>query len=778
MASGIQSERIRLSGIVQGVGMRPTVWHLAHRCGLTGDVCNDGDGVLIKAHGQAAALDDFCAALLSECPPLVRIDSIERESTQCSIPDYFSIVGTKQGTANTGISPDAASCSACIREVSDSRNRRYRYAFTNCTHCGPRLSIIKRIPYDRAQTSMSGFSLCPLCAGEYDNPANRRFHAQPNACPTCGPQLWLATADGEKLNAPEPMSEAVVRLKQGQIVAIKGLGGFHLAVDAADRQAVHRLRQRKHRWHKPFAMMARDIAMIERYCHVNSMEKEQLQSQAAPIVILDQKQPQYHLTNEISTGQNTLGFMLPYTPLHFLLLQELDAPIVLTSGNCSDEPQCTQNQDSLNRLGAIADVFLLHDREIINRIDDSVSRVVAGKPRLIRRARGYAPAPIRLPEGFIKAPELLAMGSELKNTFCLLKNGQAFVSQHIGDLENYATYDDYQRNLNLYQNLYQHHPQAIVIDKHPGYLSSQYGRELAEHQHLPIIEIQHHHAHIAACLADNNYPLTGNSVLGLALDGLGLGDDDALWGGEFLLADYSRSQRLAHFMPVAMPGGTQAVLEPWRSLYASLADHWNSFSTDYKQLDVMNYLRQKPLNTLDGMMEKQINSPRASSCGRLFDAVAAAVGVCRDNVSYEGQAAIELEALITGVDFQRAQGYPFQIVEQTTPMLDFTPMWPALFSDLAAMKAIGFIAARFHKGLANALATMVHKLAGQRPIETLALSGGVFQNRTLLEYFVKLVEADFNILIPRQFPSNDGGLALGQAVIAAANWKQETNPCV
>jgi len=610
-------EIIQISGIVQGVGFRPSVWRLAQECSITGQVWNDAGGVSIQAWGSKQALDDFVKRIQTEQPALANIESILRSPLPDgeAAPAEFQIGRSRGGEVRSGVTADAATCTECMAEVLDPSDRRYRYPFTNCTHCGPRLSIILAIPYDRANTSMAKFPMCDPCQQEYENPADRRFHAQPNACSECGPKLWLEHANGELVantDGCDVINTAVGLLKQGQIIVIKGIGGIHLACDAGNEDAVDRLRQRKHRYHKALAMMATDVAMLSRYADVTAAEADLLQHRSSPIVVLSASGES--LASGIASGQNTLGFMLPYTPLHHLLLQEMQQPIVLTSGNRSDEPQSTDNSEAHQRLGQIADYYLLHDRDIVNRLDDSVLRVMDGKPRFLRRARGYAPQPLMLPGPFSNDRNILAMGSELKNTFCMLKNGCAIISQHMGDLEDAATFQDYRNNLDLYQQLFEFQPQLIVVDSHPNYLSTQLGRSMAAEFDLLLLKTQHHHAHIASCMAEHGLPLEGGRVLGVALDGLGYGDDETIWGGEFLLADYRGYERVAHFQPVPMLGGTQAIREPWRNTLAQLLTcmDWDEVTETYGDLDILRFLQQRPLSTLRSMAERGLNSPHTS----------------------------------------------------------------------------------------------------------------------------------------------------------------------
>lgn len=761
----MQATRIRIRGIVQGVGFRPMVWRIASELGVTGSVRNDGAGVLIEAQSSAAHLAQFIERLHAEQPPLAQINSVERETIALTSATDFQILNSTYSPAHTHIAPDAATCADCVAELFDPNSRRYHYPFTNCTHCGPRLSIVTGIPYDRAQTTMQEFALCEACASEYHNPADRRFHAQPNACAVCGPQVWLETVT-EKIEGYAAIQACAERIKQGQIVVIKGIGGMHLAVDAANELALKTLRERKHRPAKPLALMAKNLAQIEQFCLINESERAALQSAAAPIVLLERK-PDCLLSEVIAPNQNLIGFMLPYTPLHHLLMQLLEQPIVLTSGNISGEPQCISNEQSLAKLSQMAETQLLHNRAIANRVDDSVSRFMAGKMRVLRRARGFAPAPIALPQGFEQTPKILGLGAELKNTFCLLEQGQAVLSQHNGDLANYSTLQDFQQHLALYQTLYQYQPDAVVVDMHPNYQVSQWGRVWAAEQGVHVLEVQHHHAHLAACLAENGYARDAEPVLGIVLDGTGYGLDHTLWGGEFLKASYADFERLAYLKFVHLFGGQQAILQPWRLAFAHLyaTGNWEQITREYADLEVMQYLQTKPLGTLTAMAERGLNCPLTSSMGRLFDAVAALLAICSEQVTYEGQAAIELAACVDIGLFKEIEGYPFAFIHQ---QLDPSPMWQALLNDLAAGKTKTFIATRFHKGLAQSLVKTAYQLAQQHNLKTIALSGGVFQNRILLEAVSDGLAQEFTVLMHQRVPANDGGLALGQAVIAAA----------
>ena len=778
-------EEIRVCGIVQGVGFRPTVYRLAKVFGLKGEVYNDGEGVLIRVSGSEEEITDFVNKLYQECPPLARINEVIR-SPYLGEFDFndFVISRSVNSVVKTEISPDAAICPQCQREIFDPFSRYFRYPFTNCTHCGPRLSIIRAIPYDRNNTSMVNFSMCKECEKEYQDVENRRFHAQPVACFVCGPRAWLERADGKPVISDmfsmlDDLDAVCTLLQKGEIVAIKGLGGFHLACDATLQNAVQKLRNRKYRYHKPLALMARDINIISEYCYINDLEKQLLTSSAAPIVLLKIKDNS-KLASDLAPGQNTLGFMLPYTPLHHLILRRMKVPIVLTSANISNEPQCINNEDAKDKLSKIADYFLLHNRDIVNRVDDSVVRVIDNKIQTLRRARGYAPAPIILPPGFEKIPPILAMGSELKNTFCLLREGEAILSQHLGDLENASAFNAYQETLNLYLNLFQHKPEIIAIDKHPEYLSSKLGKELATVNNIKLAEIQHHHAHIAACMAENQISLDTKPILGIAFDGLGYGEDGTLWGGEFLLADYQSFQRLATFKPMPMIGGKQAIYQPWRNTYSQLikAFSWEEIQEKYRDLAIIKFLENKDPKLLNQIIEKGINSPLTSSVGRLFDAVAAAIGICPEQCSYEGQAAIEMEAIAdTNIlnNDKETLNYSFKLEKSANIYyIDTSSTWREILDDIKQHISSSEIAAKFHQSLAITTVKIVKQLKQENQFNQVILTGGVFQNQILLQQVkMRLEKLEINVLTHSIVPTNDGGLSLGQSVIAAAKYLKE-----
>ncbi|MTI00194.1 carbamoyltransferase HypF [Roseibium sp. RKSG952] len=758
----------RIKGLVQGVGFRPFVWQLARSEGVCGSVRNDAAGVLVEAHGTRAALERFAHRLLQDAPPLSRVDSVESAEIpvlQSGQPTDFIILESRTGQVSTGVVPDTATCLECLRDIRDPQNRRFGYAFTNCTHCGPRLSILKCIPYDRQSTSMAVFEMCPACRSEYETPSDRRFHAQPNACPVCGPGLWFEDGSGTVVEG-EPVSLAAKYLQQGAILALQGLGGFQIAVDAGDDEAVRRLRSRKRRPAKPFALMARDLAQVKRYCRVSREEEALLSGTSAPIVLLEQHDLR-SLAPGVAPGMDRLGIMLPNTPLHHLLLDRLERPIVLTSGNLSSDPQETGNALARQNLTGLVDGFVMHDREIVNRVDDSLVRVDRTGPAILRRARGLAPAPIRLHEGFAEGPNVLALGGELKSVFGLVRGWDVVLSQHIGDLENLRTYKDFKRTLMVYQDLYDFAPEVIAIDRHPQYLSSRLGRKVARETGASTVEVQHHHAHLAACLAEHNWPLgEAENVLGIILDGTGWGADGSIWGGEFLSGGYEGFERAGHFQPVPLPGGATAVREPWRNLAAHLGA---AFGPDYREFlkgtGLEAALDTPDAHMLDRMIAGGVNAPLSSSAGRLFDAVAAALGICFKQQGYEGEAAMRLEALARPY-LTMEPGYRFG--GQSGGVLSFTGLWVALLEDLKTGTGAGVIAARFHNGLVEAITSMALDL-GAKDAPAVVLSGGVFQNAIMKHGVTEALEAaGCRVLLPRQAPANDGGLALGQGAIAAA----------
>ena len=755
----IQRRLIWVQGVVQGVGFRPFVYRLARDHALRGWVRNTSAGVEIDIEGPPAALDAFERDLTADAPPLSRLEAVR---VQQAAPVGYDAFVIRHSAAQQGdyqlISPDIATCAECRRELFDPADRRYRYPFTNCTNCGPRFTIIADIPYDRPQTTMRDFVMCPACQAEYDDPLDRRFHAQPNACPICGPQLTLTDAAGAPLPTDDALATAARMLRDGQIIAVKGLGGFQLACDATNEAAVQRLRERKRRPAKPFAVMLPTLAEVRRHCDVSDAEAALLTSPQAPIVLLPWR-PDSDICAAVAPDNRYLGVMLPYTPLHHLLLADAGRPLVMTSGNLSEEPIAQDNDEALRRLGDLADAFLLHNRGIYARYDDSVWFVPAGGPQPIRRARGYAPFPIRLP---FALPQVLACGPELKNTFCLTKEQYAFVSQHIGDMENLETLEHYERTLALYRRLFRIAPTVVAHDLHPDYLATRAARQMAAAQPtLRLVGVQHHYAHIVSCLADNGLPADHPPVIGVALDGTGYGTDGAIWGGEFLIADYRTWRRAGHLAYLPLAGGEAAIRQPYRLAVAySLA-----LLGDVPDVPALRQVPPEEVAVIRQQVARQLNAPPTSSCGRLFDAVAALAGV-RDRVSYEAQAAIELEMRATGRAADGAS-YPFAIVGGDPHLVHLADTWRAIVADLARGVDVAAISWRLHRTVAQIVREMCGRLAAETGLRTVALSGGCFQNRLLLALTVPLLqEAGFAVLLHQQVPCNDGGVSLGQAVHA------------
>jgi hydrogenase maturation protein HypF len=728
--------RLLVEGVVQGVGFRPFVHGLARRLALAGHVGNDTHGVVIEAEGEVDALDAFEAALSSEAPPLALVERVTWVALAPTGASAFAIVASKGGGETDALVPaDTATCAECLAEVFDPGDRRYGYPFVNCTNCGPRFTIVTGIPYDRPNTTMAGFTMCEACAAEYHDPADRRFHAQPVCCPTCGPSLNMPVEDAARL------------LLDGAVVAVKGLGGYHLAADASSEAAVAALRARKHREEKPFAVMVADVDEARRLCDVSDVEAGVLASARRPIVLLSRLGSGDEVAPSVAPGNRSLGVMLPYTPLHHLLVRAVGRPIVLTSGNVSDEPIAYDDGDARTRLGGIADAFLTHDRPIHVRTDDSVARVVRGREVLLRRSRGWAPEPVTLPWSFPRP--LLACGAELKSTFCVAAGRRAFVSHHIGDLENYETLRSFTTGIEHFCRLFDVTPEVVVHDLHPEYLSTKYALDLDA---VELVGVQHHHAHVASCLADNG---VAGPVVGLAFDGLGWGSDATVWGGEVLVADLAGFSRAAHLDCVPMPGGTAAIREPWRMAAAHLAV---AYGPDVPAgLDVVARNRDR-WDAVVAVAASGVASPLTSSAGRLFDAVAAIVAG-RDAVSYEGQAAIELEQL---ADPSITDGY-------LVTSLAGADLVRGVVEDLLTGVAPSVVAARFHNAFAAAAAATAARVAEQAGLSTVALSGGVFQNLLFAERVTTDLEGrGLTVLVHHRVPCNDGGISLGQATIAGA----------
>jgi hydrogenase maturation protein HypF len=749
--------RIEVSGIVQGVGFRPYVYRLATERHLSGHIRNTSEGVTIELQGPASALEEFLERLPKEAPPLARISEIQVHELSCNGGHGFSILESGRGEhVRTLISPDVAVCGDCLRELIDPSNRRYLYPFINCTNCGPRFTIVRGIPYDRPFTSMARFRMCPDCQAEYDDPRDRRFHAQPNACWNCGPLLTLWNREGETVSCADPVAEAAALLQQGAIVAVKGIGGFHLAADATNAAAVELLRARKRRVDKPFAVMVADLEAAIEFSEVDEEARRTLEEPARPIVLLRKKQGGA-IAEAVAPGHRDLGIFLPYAPLHHLLFRAGGfRAVVMTSANLSEEPIAIDNQEALGRLQGLADHFLVHDRDILWRCDDSVVRPVEGKVRPLRRSRGYVPVPVVLRE---EAPPILAVGGELKNTICLTSGRQAFLSQHIGDLENIESCRFFEDVIAHLQAILEIEPQIIAFDMHPNYLSTKWA--LAR-RWVKLVGVQHHHAHIASCMAENH--LEGR-VIGLALDGTGYGTDGNIWGGEVLLASYEDFKRAAHFAYAPLPGGSAAIREPWRMAvsYLLLAS-----GPDLLELP-LPFLRQIPkttIRTLLRMIERGVNSPLTSSCGRLFDGVAALINLRRE-VNYEAQAAIELE--MCRDEAAAGRPYPFPINEKGGVLqIDSGPLFKAIVEDVLRGASPGEISQRFHDALVDVLMRVAQILRRQTSLNRVCLSGGTFQNVYLAtELGRQLLKQGFEVFTHAEVPPGDGGLSLGQAVVAA-----------
>ena len=762
-------KKILVRGIVQGVGFRPFVYREALAENLKGFVSNSSTGVEIEVEGPAEAISTFLERVRTNPPPLAQITDMTVTDLSATGDMEFLIVASHGEEKRTAlISPDVSICDDCLKELFDPEDRRFRYPFINCTNCGPRYTIIQDIPYDRPMTTMSVFAMCADCQAEYDDPANRRFHAQPNACPVCGPRVWITDERGKSLDIDDPIKKTVDALREGKIVAVKGLGGFHLACDATNAVAVRRLRERKHREEKPLAVMVMDIPRIEQIAELSQKERDLLVTPRRPIVLLMKKQP-FPLAEDVAPGNPTIGVMLPYTPLHYLVLKEGFTALVMTSGNLSEEPIAIDNEEALKRLEGIADFYLMHDRDIHVRSDDSVSRVAAGLPRPIRRSRGYVPVPVFLRK---EVPSVLAVGGELKNTICLTKGDRAFLSQHIGDLENMETLGFFEECVGHLSGVLEIEPSAIVYDMHPDYLSSQWAKE---NKALPLIAVQHHHAHIASCLAENG---RDDRVIGLSMDGTGYGADGKVWGGEVLLADLNGYERAGHFAYRPMPGGASAIKEPWRMalvylLYASggsSGENLSEYVEEFSSLLKMYHVSETQLTGIVRMMEAGVNLVKTSSLGRLFDGIAAIAGI-RNYVAFEGQAAMELEMAMGPNAWMNAvdEPYSFDIQElKQRFIIDPDPVIRRIHEDVIKGIPIKTISLQFHEGVVDVLKEACIRIREHTGLGSVALSGGCFQNRYLLERLIQtLTDSDFEVITHSQVPANDGGLALGQAAVAS-----------
>ena len=781
---------ISITGVVQGVGFRPFVYNLAVRLNLRGWVLNHSGGVDIEVEGPEESLKTFVSALRADAPPLAHIESLTLRPIPPNGFTQFEIRHSEQQEGRYQlISPDVATCADCVRELLDPSDRRYRYPFINCTNCGPRFTIIADIPYDRPNTTMRVFPLCDDCRKEYEDPTDRRFHAQPNACPVCGPHVWLTDPTGEPIagheqhatpeSLPSPRGRGVGGegaiptardlLLAGKILAIKGLGGFHLACDATNAEAVETLRRRKRRPHKPFAVMVATLDDVRAHSEVPPAAERLLTSSQCPIVLLERR-PGSSIVDEVAPNSHTIGMMVPYTPLHHILLRDVGRPLVMTSGNLTEEPIAKDNDEALRRLAPLADAFLLHNRDIYARYDDSVWHIVPtgtgageGLPQPVRRARGYAPFPIRLP---FKMRHIFATGPLLKTTFCLTRDEYAFISQHIGDMENMETLDHYEAALATYRHLFRLEPEIVVCDMHPDYLTTRFAKQMAQQERLAEpLRVQHHHAHIAACLADNGRPLDAGPVIGVALDGTGYGEDGAIWGGEWLVGDYGGFRRAAHLEYMPLPGGDAAIHNPWRIALAYVYALLGEESLPGGPLFPLSQ-RENELAMIRQQIERGINTPQTSSMGRLFDAVSALLGVCHE-ATYEAQAAIELEQIAA-----RPEGppspYPFDLETNDTGLvIRLRPFFEALLAEISEGTSTPQVALRFHATVAHMVVHVCEQIRATTGLTTAALSGGVFQNRLLLQLVVPLLEdAGFEVILHHQVPCNDGGISLGQAALA------------
>jgi hydrogenase maturation protein HypF len=788
--SDVERWRVRVQGVVQGVGFRPFVYGLATRHQLAGFVSNNSDGVRIEVEGPRDTLDRFRTELEKEAPPLAHIDSVvvetmpvvdeaAREAAAQSAggdkPRFTIHESEAVAGAITSVSPDIATCADCLRELFDPHDRRYRYPFINCTNCGPRYTIIRDIPYDRPFTTMAAFTMCAACNAEYHDPANRRFHAQPNACPECGPQVWAQVSAGSDavlgrdggsvreavLERREAALAAVcAALADERIAAVKGIGGFHLACDATNTRAVEELRRRKGRGDKPFGLMARDLQQVRDFAEVNEEEAALLQSKERPIVLLRRK-AESALSARVAPGTALVGFMLPYSPLHALILNHpalAGRPLVMTSGNLSDEPIARTNEEAIARLSKMADLFLLHNRDIHAVCDDSVVRVHDAHEVPMRRSRGYAPLPVRLPR---EVETVLAVGAELKSTFCLTKGNYAYMSPHIGDMENLETLEAMERGLAHFRAIFRCEPTKVVCDLHPGYLSTKWARQFAEKNGLPLLQVQHHYAHVASLMAEHG--MDGSEpVLGVSFDGTGYGTDGAIWGGEVMIADHRSFQRVARLKYVPLPGGDAAVKRPYRMALAHLMAAGIAWDED---LPCVAAAPKEERRILRRQIETGLNCVDTSSMGRLFDAVASLVGVCHV-ASYEAQGAIELEMASSVID----RNYKFEIVELDGLIIDPATALLALVTDMRAGVPRAVMAARFHAGVAEMITEVCVRLRARGAPPVAGLTGGVFQNVLLLrETKARLERNGFRVLIHQVVPPNDGGLALGQAVLGAMN---------
>ncbi len=764
MTQDLIARELEINGIVQGVGFRPFIYQLAKKYMVNGEVANTSYGVSVYLEGNRNNIESFCTDITRNIPPLAHITEISVHPMPIKGLNDFSIVKS-MGSLNksTLISPDVCVCKDCLRELSDPEDRRYQYPFINCTNCGPRYTIIADIPYDRPNTSMKHFKMCRKCQAEYDDPENRRFHAQPNACPECGPHAALYDNKRKKIYTQDPAEKTASLLKQGYILAIKGLGGFHLAADAENNNAVARLRQKKQREEKPFALMSRDTECIREYAYIEPEEESLLTSFQRPIVMLKKKEHN-SIAGQVSPGNKYFGAMHPYTPLHYLILGSSSFPLtalVMTSGNMSEEPIAIDNEDAFDQLSGIADYFLVHDRDIYLRSDDSLVRIAAGSARFIRRSRGYIPFPVFLKN---KVPQVLACGAELKNTICLTKGNNAFLSQHIGDMENFSTYEFFKLTVRHMKRILDIDPEIIAHDLHPDYLGTQYANE---QENIKKIPVQHHHAHIVSCMAENKLD---EPVIGLSFDGTGYGTDGNIWGGEVLIAEPCGFIRAGHLSYVPMPGSAAAVKQPWRMAVSYLYD---AFGENFRNLDlpVLKKTDEKKINIIVEMMDKKINSPYTSSLGRLFDGIAGIMGL-RSEVFYEGQAAVELE-MMARENTTKIYDYEWTAEQSSLPTSHFSLLTSHLIrgvvKDIEKGVSLPEISSKFHATLIYLFSDLCEVIRKENSLNKVVLSGGVFQNSILLTGLMTMLQQKgFEVFTHTRVPANDGGISLGQAVVAAA----------
>lgn len=780
---------IRVSGRVQGVGFRPLVWRVANQNGLQGVVYNSGASVVIRCVDAEPNVCQFVEALRDLARQPIQIVDVEVRSvsTKKTYPDFQIVsnpdasLDTASDSATISIGLDTAMCPVCQQELCDPDNRRYRYPFISCAQCGPRFSILQKLPFDRANTTMASFALCDECSSEYHDPNDRRFHAQTTSCAKCGPGLQFLDS-AQRHCKGDPIALAQSALKQGKILALKGVGGFQLVVDASNDYAVKRLRERKHRPHKPLALMVRSAEVANRYVDLDDVSCQHLESSHAPIVLLGRREDGDCLSSEISPGLNRLGVMLPSSPLHYLLIQAFDAPLVVTSGNVSGAPQSICNESALQELADVADFFLLHNRDIVNRLDDSVLQPIGDSLQPIRLGRGYTPHSITLPDEIGPAATILAMGADLKNSIGLLAKSECTLLPYLGDLEDVRALQACESQRDYVLSLQHQVPQAVVVDCHPDYRSSVSGRDFARNLGIPILNVQHHHAHFAACLLDNGWSSQGENALGIVLDGMGFSPSaHPVWGGEILLGDYDRCQRIGGLPPVPMPGGDQLVRQPWRAavthLHAALG--WSQSSAEYKALSFFKAMTHRQIEPLLSIMAAGLNAPPSSSCGRLFDAVAAILEPQSECVSYEGQAAMRVQSLAEQCTVGSSDFYSAEVRQREQfREINLASMWRGLLDDLSSGRSASAIAYKFHVWLAEALCELVRDAARKFEVQTVAISGGCFQN-TLLSRMVreKLQASGLRVLEHKIVPANDGGIALGQLAVAAAmfNKKRSTH---